>query len=262
MESKPMRILIIEDDIDACNNFIECIKKRDDIELIAVTDSDIEGLKYIKTKHPEGIVLDVELNNSKTGNTDALDFLASLKELNLKYQPIIIVTTHINSKRTYEILHRDGADLILYKDHPQYSCDYVLNKFIHLRKSEFVPSISSLLDIMEEEGNKISDTIYEELDLIGVTPKLMGREYIHDAILFVIENENSRISVIQHLVSIYKKPRTTIVNAVQNAISHAWRTSSIEDLTANYTAKVNYETGIPTPMEFIYYYADKIKKML
>ena len=38
--------------------------------------------------------------------------------------------------------------------------------------------------------------------------------------------------------------------------------SSIEDLTTYYTAKVNYETGIPTPMEFIYYYVDKIKKMI
>ena len=27
-----------------------------------------------------------------------------------------------------------------------------------------------------------------------------------------------------------------------------------------YTARVNYETGVPTPTEFIYYYADKIRK--
>ena len=29
-----------------------------------------------------------------------------------------------------------------------------------------------------------------------------------------------------------------------------------------YTAKINYETGVPTPMDFIYYYNEKIKKML
>lgn len=49
---------------------------------------------------------------------------------------------------------------------------------------------------------------------------------------------------------------------MQNAILHAWRISSLEDLTALYTARINYETGVPTPTEFIYYYADKIKKML
>ena len=100
MESKPMKILIIEDDIVDCNNFINCIKQRKDVELVAVTDSDVDGLKYVKTKQPEGIVLDLELNNSKSGNTDSFEFLANLKKLKLNYEPIVIVTTHVNSKRT------------------------------------------------------------------------------------------------------------------------------------------------------------------
>ena len=70
MDSKPMKILIIEDDINDCNNFINCAKKRNDIEIVAITYSDIDGLKYVKTKNPEGIILDLELNNSTSGNTD------------------------------------------------------------------------------------------------------------------------------------------------------------------------------------------------
>ena len=75
MQNKPMKILIIEDDRDDCKNFINAIKSRKDIELVAITDSDIEGLKYTKLKHPEGIILDLELNSSTTGNTDALNFI-------------------------------------------------------------------------------------------------------------------------------------------------------------------------------------------
>ncbi len=262
MESKSMKILIIEDDIQDCNRFINCIKNRKDVELVAVTDSDIEGLKYVKLKHPEGIVLDLELNNSITGNTDSLEFLSNLRKLNLNYQPIIIVTTHVNSRRTYEILHREGADLILYKDHPKYSCDYVLNKFLSLRKLVPKQTIETLKEELEENKNKISDCIYHELDLIGVTAKLKGRQYIHDAILYLIQNENNNTNVIQYLTKIYKKSGNTITNGIQNAIIHAWRVSSIEDLMTYYTARVNYETGIPTPMEFIYYYVDKIKKMI
>ena len=86
MDSKPMKILIIEDDVDDCNKFIECVKNREDIEIAGMTDSDIEGLKLVKTKHPEGIVLDLELNNSKNGSTDSLEFLSNLKNLNLNYQ--------------------------------------------------------------------------------------------------------------------------------------------------------------------------------
>ena len=262
MESKPMKILLIEDEINDCNNFINCVKSRKDVELVAVTDSDVDGLRYVQTKGPEGIVLDLELNNSTTGNTDSLDFLSNLKRLKLNYEPIVIVTTHVNSKRTYEILHRSGVDLILYKDHPQYSCNLVLNHFINLRKIPIERSASSVEDILKENKDKISDCINHELGLIGITSNLKGRKYIHDAILYLIQNEDSDVNVIKYLTSIHKKSATTVTNGIQNAIYHAWRTSPIEELTKYYTARVNYETGIPTTMEFLYYYRDKIKQMI
>ncbi len=262
MESIPMKILIIEDDIEDCSKFKNCISKREDVELVAVTDSDIEGLKYVKTKHPEGIILDLELNNSSSGNVDSLEFLSDLKRLHLNYEPIVIVTTHVNSKRTYEMLHRAGVELILYKDHPKYSCDYVLNKFISLRNNTTETKKTSVEEELKEDENKISECINQELELIGVTAKLKGRDYIHDAILYLIENENSNTSVIQYLTKIHKKAANTINNGIQNAIIHAWRVTPIEDLEKYYTARVNYETGVPTPMEFIYYYVDKVKKMI
>jgi len=262
MESKPMKILIIEDDVTDCNNFINCIKGRKDVELVAVTDSDVDGLKYVKTKQPEGIILDLELNNSKSGNTDSFEFLANLKKLKLNYEPIIIVTTHVNSKRTYDVLHRSGVDLILYKDHPKYSCNHVLNQFINLRKAFTKEDTSSIEEILIDNEKKISLLINDELELIGVNSKLKGRQYIHDAILYLIQNEKSDLNVIQYLTKVHKKSETTITNGIKNAIIHAWRVSAVEDLLKYYTARVNPETGIPTTMEFIYYYRDKIKKMI
>lgn len=262
MEPKPMKILIIEDDINDCNKFLECVKTRNDIEIVAITDSDIEGLRYVKTMHPEGIVLDLELNNSATGNTDSLEFVPNLKRLNLNYEPIVIVTTHVNSKRTYQILHRNGVDLILYKDHPQYSTNLVLNHFINLRQVPIEVVNKSVEDMIKSQREKISDCINSELELIGVTSNLKGRKYIHDAILYLIENEDGDTNVIKYLTTVYKKSATTISNGIQNAIYHAWRASAIEDLTRYYTARVNYETGIPTTMEFLYYYRDKVKDMI
>ncbi len=262
MDIKPMKILIIEDDVNACNDFISCINSRSDIDLIGITDSDVDALNYVKARRPEGIVLDIELNNSLSGSTDSLKFLSDLKKLNLNYNPIIIVTTHINSPRTYDILHRNGVDIILYKDHPNYSSNHVLNMFMTLRNTVNTSYVASLQEDLMETENKISDLIYHELDLIGITANLKGRQYVHDAILYLIQNNNSNINVIQYLTKIYKKSGNTITNGIQNAIIHAWRVSSLEDLSTHYTAKINYETGLPTPMEFIYYYVDKIKKLI
>lgn len=199
------------------------------------------------------------MNNSSAGNTDALEFLKELKSINLDYEPVIIVTTHINSKKTYDILHRNGVDLIIYKDHPKYSPNHVFNSFISFRKEEYsCNKVHNYLIGNNEE--KVSKLIDAELDLIGISSKLKGREYIHDGIKYLIENEKSQTSVIQYLTNKYKKSGTTITNGIQNSIIHAWRISPIEDLEKYYTARINYETGIPTPMEFLYYYVNKIKK--
>ena len=260
MTTKSMKILIIEDDVNDCNNFINSVKHRDDVEIIAITDSDVEGLKYAKLKQPEGIILDLELNNSMTGNADALGFLSELKKLNLDYEPIIVVTTHIHSKRIYDMVHRNGADIILYKNHPRYSADYVLNKMLSLREVTPQKTIETLREELEDNRKKISYCIARELDLIGIPAKMAGRKYIHDAILYLIENKEDNINVIRHLTNIYKKSGNTITNGIQNAIMHAWNNTPVDDLLEYYRARVSPETGVPTPMEFIYYYVDKIER--
>lgn len=261
MEQKPMKILIIEDDINDRNRLIESAKARKDVEIIGITDSDVEAIRYVKSRRPEGIVLDLELNNSKDGSTDSFGFLENLKELKLNYEPIVIVTTHVNSKRTYDILHRNGVDLILYKDHPNYSCSNVYNRFINLRKTAVNIEPISIEEELKSEEQKFSDCINHQLDLVGITANLKGRKYIHDAILFLIQNENSDEGVIQYLTKIYKKSSSTITNGIQNAIIHGWRVSATEDLEKYYTAKINYNTGLPTPMELIYYYVEKVKEL-
>lgn len=261
MNQNPMTILIIEDDKEACNEFIKCEKQRKDIKIIATTDSDIEGLRYVKIKRPEGIILDVELNNSSNGNTNSLEFMNELRKLNLDYKPIVIVTTHVHAKRTYEILHRNEVDLIMYKEQPQYSCNKVFNTFLTYRNTEPIKS-QTIIEENENIEDKISEHINHELDLIGITKKLKGRKYIHDAILFLIQNENSNINVNRYLAKKYQKAETTITNGMRTAISSAWSKSSLDDLMEHYTIIVNYQTGEPTPMELIYYYVDKIKKQI
>ena len=260
MTTKSMKILIIEDDIEDCNKIKECSRNRSDIEIVAITDSDVKALKIIKEKHPEGIILDLELNNSMTGNADSLGFLSELKKLNLGYEPIIVVTTHINSKRIYDIVHKNGADIILYKNHPRYSADYVLNKLISLREVTPERTLETLKEELEDNRKKISDCIVRELDLIGIPAKMVGRKYIHDAILYLIENKGDNTNVIRHLTNIYKKSGNTITNGIQNAIIHAWNNTPVDDLLEYYRARINPETGIPTPMEFIYYYVEKIER--
>ena len=110
-----------------------------------------------------------------------------------------------------------SVDLILYKDHPKYSCNHVLNQFINLRHEPAEMSASSIEEIFEDNEKKISNLINHELELIGVTSKLKGRQYIHDAILYLIQNENSDLSPIQYLTKPINESqlKETLLRAIQ-----------------------------------------------
>lgn len=258
-----MKILLIEDDERECAKYKDMALGMQDAEIIAVTNSSKEAVKMVTKYKPDGIILDLELNN---GEGSGLEFLQELNKLALKVIPKIVVITNIYSDTVYNFLHKNKVDFIFYKNQENYSQKNVLNTLLLLNEYKVTNNVS-IKDIPNDEADKvdkIANLINNELDLIGVATHLKGRKYLFDAIYFIIENsENGEdISIVQYLVGKYKRASSTISRAMQNAILHAWRISSIDDLTELYTARINYETGVPTPTEFIYYYADKIRKLV
>ena len=261
-----MKLLLIEDDKNECDKFKEAANKRNDVEFVGITNSAEEGIKLIKSNIPDGIILDLELNEGK-GN--GFDFLKDIKKLKLKKFPKIVVNTNVRSDSVYDYLHENKVDFIFYKKQTNYSVNSVINLLLMLneyRNGDNNDKSITSNDVKDDEENLkiISEKINKELDLIGVSTHLQGRKYLYDSILYLLskESDDGRISINQYLGSKYKKATSTISRAMQNAILHAWRVSSIEDLETYYKAKINYETGVPTPVEFIYYYVDKIKKEL
>ncbi|MBR3672903.1 MAG: response regulator [Clostridia bacterium] len=265
MSNKVLNVLLIEDDKAECIKFENYIKTRNDVKLIASTDSDIEGLELIKKTMPDAIILDIELHNG-SGNANSFDLIENLQKMKFSKRPKIVVNTVVSSNTVYDYLHDKGIDLIFYKKQQNYSIENVINTLVLLSGYSEDKSLTGNIVIEDNKENeeKISNIINDELNLIGIGLHMQGRKYLHDAIYYIITNTDGgeKISAVQYLVNKYKRASSTISRDMQNAILHAWRVSSLEDLETYYTAKINYETGVPTPTEFIYYYADKIKKIL
>lgn len=255
------KIILVEDDENECEIYKKIIDERNDIKLVAITNSSSEAIKYVKNYKPDGIILDLELNS---GEGSGFDFLENFKKLNLEKIPKIVVTTNIYSDSVYNFLHKNKIDFIFYKNQANYSRENVINTLLLLKEYEVPNKVISASSDSDVEIDKLADLINKELDLIGVATHLKGRKYLFDAIYFIVQNfgNDESISAVQFLVGKYKRSSSTISRAMQNAILHAWRISSTDDLDALYTARINYETGVPTTTEFIYYYADKIRKSL
>lgn len=255
-----LNILLIEDDENACTEIRDYVDTLDDVQLTAITNNSFEALDLVKNTLPDAVILDLELHQ---GGGNGLLFLTELKELSLPKQPYILITTNNSSTITFESARMLGADFILAKYESGYSAQYVIEflrmmRNVILKHSSSSKSSSHLnIESVEQQNRKLTQRIQRELNFVGISPKVVGYRYLTDAILMTIRTSDSNLC--RRLSEKYKKSDVSIERAMQNAINRAWRTSDPDDLLEHYTARISSERGVPTILEFVYYYANMLK---
>ena len=255
MKSK-IKLILVEDNEQERNIFENTINQRNDILLSASTNSSNEALDFVKNFLPDAIILDLELHD---GTGSGFDFLSNLESLKLKYTPLIAVTTNISSNIIYDKLHKDFSALVFYKKQIDYSPKLILDNIALLCEKPNDYTKKSMTSF-EEKDTVIRDEINKKLDLIGISYKLKGRDYIFDGIYYSLTTPNTNnISVFEYLSNRYNISTKGVYRAMETAINRAWNTSALEDLRLHYTAPINFHTCVPTPSEFISYYVTKLK---
>lgn len=262
-ETKPMKLLILEDDQVEVNRFASSINVRKEFELIATTNSVFDAIKIVAANEIEGVILDIELNKGYGGS--GLDFLIELNKMDHIVRPLVFITTKSESDAVHSIAYKEQVDMIYSKTKPDYSPSIILNQFLTLRPSLVTrkstsKNISPRRETEVDRTRRIENEINEELNKIGIKPNLKGRKYLFEAIFFLIEHGHKPDAYYtNHLKEKFKLRSNSMSASMQDAINNAWRTTPCEDILENFRANVTYENGTPTPTQFIHYYADAIK---
>lgn len=262
MMPKRIDFIVVEDEEAIRREYETLSKEFEDLFLIGTTNNSDTGIEMVKEYHPAAIVLDLELHK---GYGNGISFLKDLGELNLTEKPYVLVVTNNISQVTHNIARNLGADFVMTKNQHDYSVRMVLGTITSFIDIGFAGentaadhSAAAKLKAGLEYSQSLKSKISVELDLIGIGPKLKGRMYLQDAIEITCEKRTSNLSAI--IAKKYSKTDASVERAMQTAINHAWRNTDIETLEKYYTAYISPKKGVPTITEFIYYYADKIKK--
>lgn len=261
----PMRLLLIEDDVAECLKFKDCSNRRADITFVGMTDSCEEGIKLVKSLLPEAVILDLQLVK---GLGSGLKFLELINEEELTFQPIITVTTSNQSKLVCRRVEELGIDWFFCKTQKDYNEDFVIETLLSLRSALHVKQRCSFsgdrqtIESPEERNARIYKRIDAELDLIGVRPRLTGREYLREAIFLQITSAKEAGSVIEQVALKHRHAYGTISKVMQTAINNAWDNAAPGELQEHYTAHVSVKTGVPSASDFVHYYADKIRRSI
>ncbi|MCL2577361.1 MAG: response regulator [Defluviitaleaceae bacterium] len=264
-KSKPMTVVLIEDDVGDCINFKDCANRRSDISFVGMTDSAEEGLKLVQSRLPEAVILDLQLAR---GSGSGIQFLEMLNKTNLTFRPIVMVTSTNQSRIVNDRIEELGADWYFCKKQRDYSEDFVFDTLLSLRRhlragkrtNRTIENV--MIESPEERQTRIYKRIDAELDLIGVRAKYKGRTYLREGIFLQICAEKKTVSVIEQIAVKNKNAYNTISTVMQTAINDAWGNSAPEELLEHYTARISIKAGTPTPSDFIHYYADKIRNSI
>ena len=254
-----LTILILDDDQKACEKLQAAIDAVEDFSLLDITADTATALRKAKIGLPDVIILDLELH---LGGGNGLFFLEDLQKLKLSIRPYLLVTTNNSSDITLEQARVFGADFIMAKSNSEYSAQYVVD-FLCMMKPTIIAashpaSGNPRTESPQEHDRHIAERIQRELDLIGISPKAIGYQYLIDAILMTYHAPEPNLC--RKLAEKYHKTGVSIERAIQNAINRAWRTSDPDDLLAFYTAHIRPDKGVPTLMEFVHYYARKLRQ--
>ena len=259
MIDRQLTVLLIEDDEKACQEIDLYIDTCDDIHLAATTNNTAKALELTKYHLPDAVILDLELHK---GSGNGLLYLQELSKLNLTHAPYILVTTNNSSSITYEYARKLGADFILAKYESEYSAQYVV-EFLRMMRDVIIDKCVQKAESMqipsspELQERKLRQRIQRELNFVGLNPKAVGYGYLTEAIIMVYHQPEANLAAT--IASKAKRTTSSVERAMQNAIDSAWKHSDIEDLLKYYTARIHSDKGVPTTMEFVYYYANKIK---
>lgn len=247
-----MKVLHIEDNKAQCEKFMKCAENLPYAAELKTAEGLKKAVKLAEKGVYDAIFLDLELNES---DGDGITFLKWLKEVKLNKTPLVIITTINRSHAMHEIVRNLGADYVFIKSKPDYSPRLVF---------DFAQNCLTSRPKPEQPPGNLEEAIVREVEKIGFTYDISGKNYIISAVSVIIHagknNPSLQKDVYPVLAQKYKKTDWSIDKAIRTAIIKTWRITDLETLQKNYTSNTDYDTGIPTNKQMIMYIADKIKR--
>ena len=253
---RTLRILVVEDDLNACHAFQNYADTLEDVELVGASNTAADALHKIKDNLPHAVILDLELHN---GGGSGIEVLQGVMDMAPERKPFFLITTVNTSNMIYEQARKKGADYIMYKFQEGYSEKYALDFLRDM--SETIQSGTGRVQTTEtphEREKRIHDRIVAEFYRVGISTSMKGYDYLVEGVKIYAGGQTQKLTEV--IARKFGKSKASVERAMQNAIDKAWKETDVEELVLNFKAHVNSDRGVPTVLEFVSYYAKLINR--
>lgn len=254
------KIMIVDDNKEFIKLLESYINSQDDMKVIASFNESQNIVEKVKSVQPDILLLDIIMPEK--------DGLVALEELNnsdIESKPMVIMMSAIGQEKFTQKAISAGA---LY---------YVVKPFdmgtLILRMRELTAEDTMIISEPQrapyitmpnsKRGQPLEVRVTNLIHDVGVPAHIKGYQYIREAIMLTVQNEDIINAVTKTLYpSLAMNFHTTpsrVERAIRHAIEVAWNRGQVEvhDKIFGYT--VNSNKGKPTNSEFIAMIADKLR---
>lgn len=253
------KVMILDDNRDFLEILKNYVDTKEELEVVCYDYDGRNADKLLEEYKPDILLLDIVMPEK-----DGLNVLEDLsRKKNIK-KPLIIVMSSIGQEKITQTAISLGAMYYVVKP---FDIRKLIDRVIELTKEQTVGELKIIQSaaISQKEisqsvlENRVTQTIHD----IGVPAHIKGYQYVREAILMAIQNDDMINAVTKslypHLAEKFNTTPSRVERAIRHAIEVAWNRGQIEvhDKIFGYT--VNSNKGKPTNSEFIAMIADRLR---
>ena len=255
-----IKVLIAEDNAEYADTLKRTFEKNN-IKVVGIAEDGVKALEEIERLSPDLVTLDIIMPRM-----DGIQVLERLKDKPEDKRPHVIVVTRNAKESIMSLCMKNGADYYILKDcEVETIADRIKNicEADKMNLSETLSVEDKSIISEKEQRRKIEIHVTNMIHMVGVPANIKGYQYIRDAIIFTIYEQELISAVTKQLYPKIAKKHGTSASRVERAIRHAIEVACVrgneEALYRLFGYTVSNAKGKPTNSEFIAMIADKLR---
>lgn len=252
-----VRIVLVDDNREFCQLLEEYLNEQDNFEVVGVAYNGVDGLKLLREKEPDVLVLDLIMPH-----LDGIGVMEEMNRVNFAKDVKTIILTAFGQEEVTKRVVELGANYYIMKP-------FDLDKLVERVNQLMTPPTGSSNGYVisssnnPQKGVDLDVRITEVMHQLGVPAHIKGYIYLRVAIELVINDIEFLGAVTKELYpTVAEKFHTTpsrVERAIRHAIEVSWDRGNINALNKYFGTTVSANSGKPTNSQFIAKIADKLR---
>lgn len=248
-----IKVLIADDNIELSTKLGKYLAQQKGFFVQGIVNNGIDAVNKITEEKPDIVILEMMLPK-----IDGIGVLKAIQNKNIDEKPVCLVLSSLSQEMMIREAISLGAYCFMLKP---FDFSILAERIRRVsRKERYVRVVEKKKIINDENLEKEITSIMHD---IGVPAHIRGHQYLREAIVLSIHNQELLGAVTKTLypnvADTYKTTPSRVERAIRHAIEVAWSRGRLDTLQNVFGYTINVTKGKPTNSEFIAMIADKMK---